>query len=130
MALGAALKDRARIVEQTPLPLRVEGKTVATPTTGAWFRARLELPAGSEDRSTGRRRVVTSPTLMYGIRDEQGQAILLNSSSRVEVDSPQLGRAVWEITADPAPMRKKSSVIGYTVSIQRVVDHDFDPRLP
>lgn len=136
MGLNAALKDRARVKRMVPRPAKVEGKTLHADTYGAWFNCRLELPSGSllRDRATEqggqRSRVVTAPTLLCGIRDLEGGTIEITARDQLEVDSDELGHAVWEITADPAPMRKKSRVIGWTVSLQRVEEHDFEPRLP
>ena len=136
MGLNAALVDRARVRRTVPLPQKVEGKTVATDTFGAWFRCRLELPSGSllRDRATEqggqRSRVVTSPTLLCGFYDSDGNPIKVNARDQLDVDSAELGRNTWQITADPAPMRKKSKVIGWTLSLQRVEEHEFTPRLP
>lgn len=131
MGLNAALKDRARVKRKEPLPTRVAGKTLSEPTWGAWFRARLELPSGLERTGPGdRRRAVTAPTLMCGVRDAEGQPIRFHIRDELEVDSDELGFARWNITADPAPIRKKKRVIGWTVTLQRIEEHEFTPRLP
>lgn len=136
MGLNAALVDKARVRRMTPLPQKVEGKTLSTDVWSAWFKCRLELPSGSllRDRATEeggqRSRVVTSPTLICGIRDAEGLLIEVNARDLLDVNSVQLGRETWQITADPAPMRKKRRVIGWTLSLQRVEEHEFEPRLP
>lgn len=130
MGLNAALKDKARVISATPEPLKVEGKTVSTPTSGEWFKVRLELPEGNASEGPGqRRRAITSPTLLVALKDAAGQPVDFNIRDYLEVDSPQLGRSVWVITADPAPIRKKRRVIGWTASVQEVDDHPFIPRL-
>jgi hypothetical protein len=99
------------------------------PIEDAWFSARLELPSASEgpDRAGARRRAIRVPTLLYGVLDDQGQEVVLDPELRVEVDSPELGRAVWEVTALPVPMRRKQEVIGWEVQLSRVEDREFDP---
>lgn len=136
MGLSAALKDRARVKSQVPAPARVEGKTIMVDALSPWFRCRLELPSGSliRDRTTeggaNRSRVVTSPTALVALRDETGERVKITARDRLIVESDELGVTEWEITADPAPLRKKKAVIGWNVSMQRVEDNAFVPRLP
>jgi hypothetical protein len=131
VGLNAALVDRARAVRLTPVPEKVEGKTISGVTVSAWFRARLELPAGGESGGPGdRQRVVVSPTLMCGVRDSLGGLIAFNARDQIEVDSRQLGHALWEATQDPSPIRKKRRVIGWEVALTRVEDNDFLTHLP
>ena len=129
MSLNAALKDRARLVTRAAEPGRVEGKTVASPAIdSAWFKCRLELPeAGFTPGPGDRRRVVSAPTLMFGLRDAEGQpVVMLARRHKVEVESVAQGRAgLWEVKGDPAPIRKKRRVIGWSVTLSKVEDRDF-----
>lgn len=123
MGYGAALVDRARIVRQrAATPVRVAGSTVLAPTEGNWFRARLELPSGAESPApnSGRTRQVTAPTLMFEQFDEANEIVDLSADDRVEVDSLELGRTTWQVTASPQPIRKKRAVIGFQVALRQV----------
>lgn len=126
MALTAALVDRARPVERRRSGRRVEGRTVFGEARGAWFKARLELPQAPEgaEAPTGVRPVVTAPTLMYGVRDSDGQPVELTNQKRVEVDSKELGRATWDVVGDPQPIRKKRTLLGWQAQLRRVVVHE------
>lgn len=102
--------------------VKVEGSTRLAPLHGAWFRARL-FPAGAPQTfDNGRPRVASAPQLLLGIRDSSGELIEVHASLQVEVDSKDLGRALWQVTADPEPLRKRRRVIGYLAQIERVIE--------
>lgn len=124
MALGTALVDRARVVWREPAGPRVDGRTPFEDVHGEWFKARLTVPSTTEsaDPAGARRRVPVAPTLMYGVRDLAGGPVEVNSNQRVEVDSPQLGRDVWDVVSEPEPMRKRRTIIGWIATIRRVED--------
>lgn len=128
MALEAALVDRARIVTQVASAEgRVRGQTRMAEVTGAWFAALLQLPqAGrSPDGSQGRRRVVSQPTLMLDVVDEEGQEVHVTGAVRIEVESDRLGHSMWETTGDPEVLATLYEILGYQVTVKRVVDHEF-----
>jgi hypothetical protein len=129
MALGAVLVDRARILDKRAAASRVEGTTPMVQVELPWFRARLFLPGTreSDGHDGSYKRAVPGPQLMYGLRDSEGDAIELAFDMKVEVDSVQLGRAVWRVTGDPERMRKKRSVIGHLATLERVLEREFDP---
>lgn len=124
MALGSALVDRARIVSMQSTGRKVDGQSRAVSVTGPWFKARLELPQAPEANFGQRRRATQRPSLMCGVRDEEGNEIRFGAQDAIEVDSPQLGQAIWQVTAEPAPMRKKRTVIGWEVALARQEEHD------
>lgn len=127
MALGGALVDRARIVRKAP-GVPVEGRQRFAPVYGAWFRCRFELRnqrKGREPQSNVPR-VVKQPHLMYGLRDMEGQNVELLATDLLQVVSPELGQAFYELTGDPDPMRKRRRVLGWEVDLQRVEEHEFD----
>lgn len=130
MGLGAALVDRARPLTKEPIATRVEGTTQMTTVAGSWFKARLFLTAGREDSGAQGSyvRAVQGPQLMYALRDSEGEPIVLNFDDKVEVDSPQLGRAVWRVVNQPEPIRKKRSLIGGLANLERVEEHEFTGR--
>lgn len=127
--LGSALVDRARVVEREPLPSKVGGSTQFETVLGEWFRCRLTLPAAQEvaDASGARRRPVTVPTLLYGLRDVQGGAVLLSTDLRLEVASPELGTAEWNIVSTPEPLRRRRSLVGYQITLRAVGEPTFAP---
>src|SRR4051812_40665188 len=124
MAFTAVLVDQARMVSRAKAGPRVEGTTRLVTTQGPWFRARLFLADAPQDTSDGRPRTVASPQLLYGLRDLDGNGVLLNANQRVEVASAQLGNALWELTGDPEPIRKRRSLIGYQANLTRVEEHE------
>ena len=97
VALGSALVDRARLIRKSRSRSRCEGRTASRRSTGAWFRRRLEVPQrpSTAEPSGGRTRTAESPTIMYAVKDGDGQLVVLTGQDRVEVDSPQLGRAIY-----------------------------------
>lgn len=148
MGLNAVLVDRARRHFAHPTPERVEGSTTFVSVTSPWFRVRLTMPAGARteasarvragltDDSGARTRSVERPYIMFGVRDSEGHSLIgedgrsvVSSQDRLEIDSPQLGRFLYEVTEEPAPIRKKRTIIGWTVGVSRVAEHEFERRL-
>lgn len=148
MGLNSALVDRARRVYVAPTPTKVDGTTRFETIHGPWFRMRLSFhPASTTEASArsrarltddggARTRAVERPTLIFGIKDLDGGSLLaadgrcvLTAQDRIEIDSPQLGRHLYEIIEEPSPMRKKRKILGYTVAVSRVVDHEFTPAV-
>ncbi len=129
MALGTALVDRARRISNQPSPLKLEGRTQFAKFHEPWFRARLTMPANPEtaDPAGGRTRVEVLPTLLFGLRDADGNPVGLTTEDEVEVDSKELGRAVYRPDADPQPLRKRRSLIGWEVRLHRIENHPFRP---
>lgn len=130
MALGSALVDRARIVRNTPQPRKVEGRTQMAKVKHAWFRCRLTLPQRphSNDPSNGRRRTDSRPSLLYGLRDADGEPVDLSPEDEVEIESKELGTALWRLDAAPEPLRKRRSLVGYEVRLRAVEKREFEPR--
>lgn len=130
MALTSALVDRARAIRpQAATAGRVAGSTVFVPVESAWFNAFLQMPQGtrSPDGSDGRRRVVTVPTLIFDVVDDENEEVAITVADRLEIDSERLGRAIWQPTADPQPLATLTEVLGWQVTVKRVVDHEFSP---
>jgi hypothetical protein len=129
MGLGAALVDRARIVQNRETGRRVEGRTIYGQVTLPWFKARLELtqaPEGLEEG--GVRPVIPAPTMLCGVRDLEGNTLELGNDVRVEVDSRELGHTVWQIVGEPAPLRKKRTLIGWQASLREVEIREAERR--
>jgi hypothetical protein len=126
MSLRSAMVDRARALAAVQTNYRVQGMTVVEATVGPWFRCRLTLPEANVDASRPRRRAVINPTLLYGTKDTAGEPVTLTVDTRVEVDSPELGRAVWAVVSEPSPLRRKRRVIGYEAHIERVEENESE----
>lgn len=129
MALGAVLVDRARRLRTEPAPVKVEGSTSFVEIHSPWFKARLTLPANPETVDPGgHMRTPLRPSLLFGVKDTTGDAVEIAAADRIEVDSPQLGKAIWEVSGEPEPLRKKRRVLGYQVALTRVEDYAFEAR--
>lgn len=128
MALTSALKDRARTIRREAAGVRVQGMTPRAPTSSQWFKARLELPANSEqtDAQGGRRKQVKRPTLMLGVKDLDRNPVVIKAEEQIEVDSEELGRAIWRVSGDPQPIRKKKRLIGWQATLERAVEPKAD----
>jgi hypothetical protein len=129
MGLTHALVDRARLIERVPSPVRVNKRTTFTDVTEPWFRVRLQLPSAPEsaEGAGGHSRVEVRPTLLVGIKDSEGNPVVLTVEKLIEVDSKELGRAVYRFDADPEPLRRRRRVIGFEVPLRRVEEHEFEP---
>jgi hypothetical protein len=126
MSLNTALVDRARTIRQGNTGVRVRGATVFSPVRGEWFKVRLELPSASAALDGGsRRRAVRTPTILVGMRDASGALVELSMEDRLEIDSKALGRALWDVAAQPEVLRKKRRQIGWQVSLSRVEDMEL-----
>lgn len=132
MSLQSALVDRARRVVDTPTGVRVEGTTQFETYYQPWFKCRLTLNASpeSDDTQQGRKRVARPAQMMCGMKDKDGNLLVINASDRLEVDSKELGRAVYEITSDGEPIRKKRKMLGWMATLTRVEEHPFTPVEP
>ena len=130
MGLQSVLVDRARPLRKVVGSQRVEGTTVVEAQTGDWFRARLTLPEAAEQTQNGRKVTMPSPSLLYSLKDTEGNPIELAAQDRVEVESVQLGSHVWQVTGDPKPIRKKRTLLGYRAQLKRVDEHQVTIPAP
>lgn len=130
MGLDSALVDRARTRKQEAAGgPRVRGMTRTAEVDGEWFAALLQLPQGqlTPDRSQGRRRTVTAPTLMYDVFDEANAPVEMRAGERVEVDSERFGLSLWEVAGEPEPLGSLHDVFGYQVQVRRITQSEFRP---
>lgn len=132
MAFTGCLVDRARRVVRAPTPIRVEGTTQFETLHYPWFKCRFTYnPApDANDTQGGLRRVPRNGQIMCGLRDADGNDLQINASDRLEIDSRQLGRAVFEITSDGEPIRKKRRMLGWVTTVVRVEEHPFTRAEP
>jgi hypothetical protein len=127
VSLNTALVDRARRLIDTPTPVRVEGTTQFQTLHSPWFKVRLTLEAApeSDDPQAAHRRVPRPATLLVGLKDVDHNLVEINADDKLEVDSKQLGRAIYQITGDGQPIRKKRKLIGWQATLTRVEEHPF-----
>lgn len=131
MGLTSVLVDRGRVLRQAAQPLKVEGRTQFVATEpGTWFDCRLFMPASPEsyDPATVRKRVVRVPTMLYDTEDEQGNELTMAVTDQVEIESDDLGSATWQVTGAPEPLRKKTGIIGWQVTLRLVENAEFEPK--
>jgi hypothetical protein len=131
MAITAVMVDRARLLSKEEAGRKVEGTTQMADVVGPWFRARLFLPsAGEQDgpsgNGTGRKKTVPRPQLMWALRDSEGGDVEIHFDQKVEVDSTELGRAIWKVNGEPEKIRKKRRVIGHLADLERTSEREFE----
>lgn len=127
MAFRSALVDRARLISKSDTGEKVNGRTTLKPVTSEWFRVRLFPAQGTESPDTqgGRKRNVKRPQLLADRIDAVGETIEITANDQIEVDSPELGRSVWEVDGDPQIVRKKRAVLGFLANVSRLEDHEW-----
>lgn len=149
MSLNAVLVDRARRLVPTPSAYKVEGTTQVTNIYGPWFKVRLtqvsgpqteasiRVRAGLGDDGGSRLKTTERLSLMFGIKDLEGNSLIdengrcvVKSPDRLQVNSPQLGNYLYEVTEDATPIRKKRKLIGFEIALARVEEHEFTEVLP
>ena len=115
--LSTALVDRARVVRKVEAGERVEGATPMTDVPGAWFAARLVIRDATErDDAHGGRGVLARGQVVC----PPGTDVL--ASDRLEVRSPLLGDAIWQVVSAPERATTSRATVAVIVSVQRVED--------
>lgn len=138
MGLGAVLVDRARKLEPRPKSgePKMLGRTPMNvpPVASGWFNVRLTIPKSTEEQATGGasggpRRVRKVPSILFKPLLPDGTPVDLSSTDKLEIDSPQLGHAVWRVQGDPQPIRKRRTVLGYEASLERLDEKPQEPAV-
>jgi hypothetical protein len=111
MGLNSALVDRARCVWDEP----VAGASTAE-VHGTWFRCRVSGAPKSGGDPT-REGASATLSLLTGSKDSEGEDLLIRSSDRVEIDSAQFGQGTYGVAGFPSAMRKKRTIIGWSVKL-------------
>jgi hypothetical protein len=139
MGLNVALKDRARAVVAEPSPTKVAGETIfADDIRLPWFRCRISSDEERKGRNGAQvERATGRHTLMFGKRDSEGTSLtnddggcVLRAQDRVEVESNSYGTHIYQLDSTPKPIRKKKTILGWTVSITRVDSLPFERKWP
>jgi hypothetical protein len=116
MSFQSALVDRGRKIE-TRIghrdPALGESETLVQP--GQWYKIRLNPPDSAEDRSGNE---ATKHQLRAEILVPKDFDLAL--SDRLEIESKELGRAIWIVDGDPKILRRKRTAIGKSATVIRV----------
>lgn len=119
MALGAFLKDRARVLRTVNQGERVEGGYVkGPPIEGPWFRCYYDSGSESESRgpaSVRRRRA--GAQLIVGRKALDGTPIDIVASDQVIIESRAYGTITLDIEGDPERLIKGRTILGYIVPL-------------
>ena len=120
MALRSALVDQGYLHRGVKTAKKVGGRSLFKETEGPMFRVRLDVSATPQSTTDGMIREVISPRLLTGKSDSEGNPLEFKSSDVIRVISGQLGEELWEVQGDPEPLRKRRSLIGWQLNIQRI----------
>lgn len=123
MGLRAALVDRAYRVRKGATSKRVEGSTIFTAQESEAIKARLSIQQAGERTEDGRVLTEPQPTLIIYKRDTLGEELDWKATDRIRVESRELGTHEYEVSGDPQPMRKKRSIIGWTLTLRRTEEN-------
>lgn len=123
MALGAALVDRAQVIQRVRAGRDSEGGYAVTSVVGQRFRCLLDEGTESESRDDGSVRRSRPATLLVGTRAQDGSVLDIRAHDVVQVTKKLAGQKVqvrMEVSGNPEQIKKKSTVIGATLTLQRV----------
>ena len=126
MALGAATPDRARLLVATRSTVRVAGRYPTTQAYSGPFRCRFTEAQESEGRSASgvRRTKPASLLVSKGALASRGIAAI-GPADRVEITPAGAAAPVlFEVQGAPKPIRKRRTVIGWTVNLQKIRDSE------
>lgn len=134
MSLAAVLLDRARLQRRAASSVKVGGRTTFVDTEpGTWFACRLQMPTATPEQLPAgfvSKRVVLVPTLIFDTEDDEGTEVVVKANDMLEVESDDLGAAMWQVAGAPMPFRKREGIIGFQVTVKRVETDDFQPKAP
>lgn len=124
MGLRAALVDTAYRIRKGPTGERVEGSTVFRSAESEPIKARLNIQQAGERTEDGRVLTEPQPTLLVYKRDLLGEELDWKATDRIRVESIQLGTHEYELQGDPQPIRKKRTVIGWSLTLRRTEENE------
>lgn len=124
------------MIQLLPSVERVEGRSTFEPVPQQWFRCRLSIIEGSKtgapprsDAALAFRSKLLSGQLLCITVDLDDNPLVFRNDQRLDISSVQLGRAIWRNENEPQPLRKKRKLIGWTLSVERVIEREFDDLL-
>lgn len=116
MSFQSALVDRARRVHRLVGYRNPDlGESDQVVQYDDWFKCRLNPPDSSEDHPA-------NEAVQYKIRAEIliPKNMDLDLNDRIEIESQELGTAIWIIEAQPKLLRRKRSIIGKSATVIKV----------
>ena len=124
MGIRSIMVDQARIVRREKSGAKVEGTSMFGNVKSPWFRCRLDVQTTDRTSSeaAGGRPVTEGVQLILPPR-VAGDVMDVTADDRVEVRSKALGEHEFVVVSDPLPLRRRRSVIGYTLKLERVQVH-------
>jgi hypothetical protein len=131
VSIRAVCVDRARIIRKEPSAVRVEGSTSFTNVGEQWFRARLFLTSTTDvpDPEASHWLSQSAPQVLAVTHDFDHNKLEFRSDLHIEIRSRQLGKAVWRMSGEPEPLRRKHRVIGWLLLVSRVIEWQYDDLL-
>lgn len=118
MGIGSVMVDKAYAVSRIKDPVSREGGHSWTDVQGEEFRCFLDFRPKTEQRGDGgARRNVTGIQLYTGKRDKKGQLMVFSDRQKIVVTSRKFGVQTYEVTGEPQPIAKKSSTLGWILSL-------------
>jgi hypothetical protein len=125
MGLASALVDRGRWLRSQEQEERVEGRPQrSAEVPGPWFRCRLEVDKGIEDRDPAHTTHRKQPVLMCGKRFIDGTLLDVRGDDKIEVVSRDYeGVRVFQIDGDPEVWTKRRVVVGYEFQLVLIEDN-------
>lgn len=137
MALRGALKDRARIVRKEADAKRVQGRTIFHDRASPLFRCRLDIQEAPEGKDqAGNMSTTETPMLMTDRVDADRNLLFIQADDELELESRDLAHteergwhlvAVYQVSGEPKPIRKKRKVIGWQMTLKLVSESPVDP---
>lgn len=131
MSIRHVCVDRGRLLVKEPSARRVEGSTTFVPVPGPWFRCRLfyEGAPDQTDPQGGHFKEVSEPQVLVPVTALDGSRLDFHADHRLQVNSRELGHAVWRLAGEPEPLRKRRRIIGWLLTVERVIERAYDDLL-
>lgn len=131
MSIRAVCVDYGRIVRLEEALRRVEGRTTFVPVTEQWFKCRLflNMAPDQKDQFRAHETAVPAPQVLTPLTDLSGNRMVFTGDVRMDISSAELGRAIWRVNAEPQPLRKRRRVIGWLVTVERVIEREYEDIL-
>lgn len=118
MAVGAYLRDRARVLRKTTTPERREGGYIKEDVIGPWFRCYFDPGTESEQRGNASiRRRRSGARLIAARKDLEGVALELKPEDRIEIVSRGHGILIMDVMGKPEKLVKGRTVLAWDVSL-------------
>jgi hypothetical protein len=131
MPVTSACVDRGRQIIKEPSGPRVEGRTQFTPVAGPWFKCRLfyEGAPDTTDAQGAHFKSTPAPQVLTPAVDLMGNPLVFTDDTQLQVNSMELGNTIWRMAATAEPLRKRRRIIGYILTVERVIEHAYDDLL-